>query len=373
MVESTHAPDDGAPELINLVEAAEQKVWLLYVDSASNPGGSGAGILLWSPEGKKIEYALRFAFMAMNNEAKIRSCHMEHVPRERNQKADRLSQMGTTQYGRLPDCTTVKWVAEEAFRMKEVMDNSPDELEVYPDGWGPLPEVLSRPTTEVCHPGGRDDGGRRDAWGHQRKSPITEDPMIGNILAICSQGCPGPCPEVTDNGTQFTARKIEGLCLELDKEHRTTSMSQPQTNGQVEVMNPVIFKGVKKRIQEEGGCWDEKIPTVLWSFRTTSNPITGDALLPMEIYLETSRVSYYDELANEQRLWLNLDLLEESRVAAVDKMARYKGNIATHYNKRVRARKFLRVVGPVTYELETLEGCQVPRSWNACHLRKYYV
>ncbi|GAA0144495.1 hypothetical protein LIER_04927 [Lithospermum erythrorhizon] len=32
-----------------------------------------------------------------------------------------------------------------------------------------------------------------------------------------------------------------------------------------------------------------------------------------------------------------------------------------------------RVVGPVTYELETLDGRQVPRSLNACHLRKYYV
>ncbi|GAA0145333.1 hypothetical protein LIER_05554 [Lithospermum erythrorhizon] len=32
-----------------------------------------------------------------------------------------------------------------------------------------------------------------------------------------------------------------------------------------------------------------------------------------------------------------------------------------------------RIVGPVTYELETLEGRQVPRSWNACHLSKYYV
>ncbi|GAA0152384.1 hypothetical protein LIER_10879 [Lithospermum erythrorhizon] len=32
-----------------------------------------------------------------------------------------------------------------------------------------------------------------------------------------------------------------------------------------------------------------------------------------------------------------------------------------------------RIVGPVKYELETLEGRQVPRSWNASHLRKYYV
>ncbi|GAA0149899.1 hypothetical protein LIER_37022 [Lithospermum erythrorhizon] len=32
-----------------------------------------------------------------------------------------------------------------------------------------------------------------------------------------------------------------------------------------------------------------------------------------------------------------------------------------------------RIVGLITYELETLEGRQVPRSWNACQLRKYYL
>ncbi|GAA0156301.1 hypothetical protein LIER_13827 [Lithospermum erythrorhizon] len=87
---------------------------------------------------------------------------------------------------------------------------------------------------------------------------------------------------------------------------------------------------------------------------------------------------------------LKLDLLEEKIVVAVDKMTRYKGKVAAYYNRRVltcnrswkdwKARAswegpyiIRRVVGPVTYELETLEGRQVSRSRNACHLRKYYV
>ncbi|GAA0164859.1 hypothetical protein LIER_20402 [Lithospermum erythrorhizon] len=32
-----------------------------------------------------------------------------------------------------------------------------------------------------------------------------------------------------------------------------------------------------------------------------------------------------------------------------------------------------RIAGLVMYELETLEGRYVPTSWNACHMRKYYV
>ncbi|GAA0144500.1 hypothetical protein LIER_04931 [Lithospermum erythrorhizon] len=51
---------------------------------------------------------------------------------------------------------------------------------------------------------------------------------------------------ITENGTQFTTDKVEKLCWELGIEHRTVYVSYPQANGQVEVMNRVIFKCVKK-------------------------------------------------------------------------------------------------------------------------------
>ena len=43
--------------------------WELFVDGASNVQGSGAGLILTSPEGIDIEYALRFGFHTSNNEA----------------------------------------------------------------------------------------------------------------------------------------------------------------------------------------------------------------------------------------------------------------------------------------------------------------
>ena len=45
---------------------AEQ--WTLYVDSASNDIGSGAGMMLFSPKGHKIHCAIHFEFKASNNE-----------------------------------------------------------------------------------------------------------------------------------------------------------------------------------------------------------------------------------------------------------------------------------------------------------------
>ena len=58
---------------VQLVEPAQSRddlpIWKLSVDGASNAQGSGAGLILTSPEGIDIEYALRFGFQASNNEA----------------------------------------------------------------------------------------------------------------------------------------------------------------------------------------------------------------------------------------------------------------------------------------------------------------
>lgn len=43
--------------------------WMLYTDGASNREGSGAGLILTSPEGEEVTYALRFDFHTSNNKA----------------------------------------------------------------------------------------------------------------------------------------------------------------------------------------------------------------------------------------------------------------------------------------------------------------
>ena len=44
-------------------------IWKLFIDGTANAQGSGAGLILTSPEGIDIEYALIFGFQAFNNEA----------------------------------------------------------------------------------------------------------------------------------------------------------------------------------------------------------------------------------------------------------------------------------------------------------------
>ncbi|CAL8169327.1 unnamed protein product [Prunus armeniaca] len=44
-------------------------LWILHVDGSANQQGCGTGLVLTTPDGSKIEYALRFNFRTSNNEA----------------------------------------------------------------------------------------------------------------------------------------------------------------------------------------------------------------------------------------------------------------------------------------------------------------
>ena len=53
----------------NTQTTTDLPIWRLSVDGATNAQGSGAGLIMTSPEGIDIEYALKFGFQASNNEA----------------------------------------------------------------------------------------------------------------------------------------------------------------------------------------------------------------------------------------------------------------------------------------------------------------
>ena len=49
--------------------APDLPIWRLSIDGAANSQGRGTGMILTSPDGIDVEYALRFGFQASNNEA----------------------------------------------------------------------------------------------------------------------------------------------------------------------------------------------------------------------------------------------------------------------------------------------------------------
>ena len=66
----------------NAQTVTDLSIWKLSVDGAANAQGSGAGLILTSPEGIDIEYALRFGFHTCNNvseyEAVIEDLNLAH-------------------------------------------------------------------------------------------------------------------------------------------------------------------------------------------------------------------------------------------------------------------------------------------------------
>ena len=174
------------------------------------------------------------------------------------------------------------------------------------------------------------------------------------------------------------------------------------------------IKIIKTRLEGAKGIWPEELLSVLWAYRTTARtPMRetpfrltygNEAVIPAEIGLTSYRVDNHDEARNDKAIRLQLDLVDEVRATAEQRLARYQDRMAKHYNSQVRHRDFkvgdlvLRKVmgaardptqgklgpnweGPYqivswqrkgTYHLETIDGQKLPHSWNTEQLRKYY-
>ena len=99
----------------------------------------------------------------------------------------------------------------------------------------------------------------------------------------------------------------------------------------MESINKNILNSLKKRLDDAKGLWVEELPSTLWAIRTTAHSETRDTpfnlvfgtdvVIPVEIGINTLRVSHYDLQQNKANLRANLDLLEEMREDASVKAA----------------------------------------------------
>ena len=65
-----------------------------------------------------------------------------------------------------------------------------------------------------------------------------------------------------------------------------------------------------------------------------------DAVIPAEIGLTSYRVDSYNKETKEEELRLQLDLVDEVRTTAEQRLAQYQNLMAKHYNSNVRHRDF---------------------------------
>ena len=65
-----------------------------------------------------------------------------------------------------------------------------------------------------------------------------------------------------------------------------------------------------------------------------------EAVFPTEIGVGTHQTEYFNEEQNDEQMCITLDLLEEKREEASQKVAQCQQRVMRYYNQNVRVRQF---------------------------------
>jgi hypothetical protein len=154
-----------------------------------------------------------------------------------------------------------------------------------------------------------------------------------------------------------------------------------------------------------------ELPHVIWGLRTQVSSVTvyspffmvyeSEAVLPTDVAFGAPRIQHYEEGTTEETHKVDLDNIEEHRVAALMRHTRYEQQLRRYHDRNVRERSFnvgdmvlrriqstkemhklsvpweglfivMEVVSPSTYRLQWDDGQGVPNVWNIEHLRHFY-
>ncbi|GJS81797.1 reverse transcriptase domain-containing protein [Tanacetum coccineum] len=425
-------PDEAPPD--TSVVKTPQEPWTLFTDGSSCVDGSGAGLILTSPEGTEFTYMLRFQFTATNNEAEYEALiaglriaaqmgvHNLHVSVDSKLVANQV--LGTyiakeenmvkylendknliSDFANFSISQVPRILKEKSIQEKEVATVVEEE---GPTWMTPIVEYLRDGTL----PYDKKEASKLRIKARQYELVKAVATITGNQVKkfvwdniVCRFGLPGEI--VSDNGKQFSDNPFKDWCGKLNIIHRFASVKHPQSNRLVERANQSLGEGIKACLGKGNKNWIEELPHVLWAHRTMIKSSHGDtpfsltygteAVIPAEIGMPTYRTNN-----EEQRL--NLDLLEERRERAAIHKAKAKLKMSMYYNARVcgvafRSGDFVyhsneashamdggklgpkwegpyevtKALGDGAYRLRSLEGTVLPRTWNIANLKKCYL
>nr|GEU40701.1 hypothetical protein [Tanacetum cinerariifolium] len=327
-------PDESPPDA-SVVET-QQEPWTLFTDGLSCVDRSGAGLILTSPEAAEFTYALRFQFVASNNEAEYEALiaglriaaqmgvqnenmikylemvkslvsgftnfSINQVPQRKNKKAYALSKIASTSFAHLSKQVLVEILKEKSIQEKKVTTVVEED---GPTWMTPIIEYLK----EGTHPNDRKEARKlRIKARHMHTGPQSvvakairlgyywptmhrdaRDMIQAKAVAIitgnqvkrfvwdsivCRFGLPGEI--VLDNGKQFSDNPFKYWCDKLNITQRFASVKHPQSNGLVERANRSLGEGIKARLGNGNKNWVEELPHVLWAHRTMIKSSYGD-------------------------------------------------------------------------------------------------
>jgi hypothetical protein len=214
-----------------------------------------------------------------------------------------------------------------------------------------------------------------------------------------------------DNETKFDAEAFKEFCEQIGMKIHFASVRHPESNGLVERANGIIMTGIMKLIfNQPRGKWPDELIKVVWSHNTTISRSTGftpfkllfgdEAITPEEAKARSIRTVTSTE--DEADCSVAKDAIEGIRLQAVENINKYQAKTIKWRDRKVRLKNIKpghlvlrRVANPDTvgklhlkwegpflvvsssrpgyYRLKDMSGNDIPRSWNADELRRYYV
>ncbi|KAI5355346.1 hypothetical protein L3X38_008241 [Prunus dulcis] len=101
-----------------------------------------------------------------------------------------------------------------------------------------------------------------------------------------------PYAIITDNGRQFDSELFRHFCTRLKINLFFASPAHPQSNGQVEAINKIVKKLLKRQLDKAKGAWPENLPEALWAIRTSYRTSTGET--PFSMAFGSEAVGIYE-------------------------------------------------------------------------------
>jgi hypothetical protein len=184
-----------------------------------------------------------------------------------------------------------------------------------------------------------------------------------------------------------------------------------ESNGLVERANKIIITGIMKSIFNlPKGKWRDVLVKVVWNHNTIVSRSTGftpfkllfgdEAITPEEA--RTGLIRTLASAEDEDTCKLSKDTIEGVRLQAIDHINKYQAETVKWRDRKVRLKNIkighlvhrrianldtlgklqLKWEGPLlvvsssrpgSYRLKDMDGNNIPRSWNAKELQRYYV
>ncbi|KAL0385986.1 UNVERIFIED_CONTAM: Ribonuclease HI [Sesamum radiatum] len=335
---------------MSIKDTSQDQVWLLHVDGSSTTQGSGAGIVITTPQGEDLEFAIKFGFKASNNEAEYEALvigmRMAHEAGTRHLLAYSDSQLIVKQVESAYEAKEESMIQylQQITDLKTGFNHF--QIIQIPKEENAKVDCLSK-LTMLIH-GGRNPCPPRDTWRmlwspRRHKDSGQQNPVSRILLANHEAGCDpinivGPFPLaasqrkfllvaidyftkwveaeplaritegevmkfiwknivfrfgipreiISENGRQFQGQRIQEWCRGLHIRQKFTTVAHAQANEQVEVTNRILVQGIKRRLERVGGNWVEELTSVLWAYRTTPRGSTGKS--PFQLVYGTEAI-----------------------------------------------------------------------------------